>query len=571
MPDEEILEALRRSVKETQRLRKENANLLAQSHEPVAIVSMACRLPGADSPEALSRLVNEGRHMVSGLPTDRGWDLEALYDPEPGRPGTCYARAGGFLPDAADFDASFFDIGAREALTMDPQQRLLLETGWEALERAGIVPEKVRDTQTGVFVGVLHQDYLPSLHQVPDEFASYAMTGSLASVVSGRIAYTLGLQGPAVTVDTACSSSLVTIHLAMQALRAGECDLALAGGATVMATPGILKAFSLQRALSADGHCKAFSAGADGIGLAEGAGTVLLARLSDAQRLGYPVLAVIRGSAINQDGASNGLTAPHGPAQQQVIRNALANAGVSAGDIDAVEGHGTGTSLGDPIEAAALLAVYGPNERPVWLGSLKSNIGHTNAAAGVAGVIKMVTALRAERLPATLNAERPSPHVDWAAGAVRLLTEPRAWPRGERPRMAGVSSFGISGTNAHLILEESPETARPAAPEPSIAMPFVISAKNQQSLRAQAARLRDHVESHMDDRLLDIAYSLATERTVFDERAAVVAASREDLLAGLTALARSATAGTLVGESSALARRYVGGADVDWADLFSGL
>ncbi|MEU3743564.1 type I polyketide synthase, partial [Streptomyces sp. NPDC032198] len=535
---------LRRATNALLETEKDLASERAAKVEPVAIVSMACRLPGGiDTPEAFWDLLSEGGDAISGFP--KRWENLGLYDEDPEAVGKSYAREGGFLTDVEGFDAEFFGISPREAQSMDPQQRLVLETSWEALERAGIRPDTLTESRTGVYLGSMSSDY--GKNAGLGDLDGYVSTGNAGSIISGRLSYSLGLQGPALTVDTACSSSLVAMHLGINALRTGECELALVGGVTVMSTPAIFVEFSRLKGMASDGRCKSFSADADGAGWSEGAGVLVLKRLSDARRDGDNVLAVIKGSAVNQDGRSQGLTAPNGPSQQRVVQEALTAARLSPADIDAIEAHGTGTSLGDPIEAGALTEIFGPErdpDRPLYLGSSKSNIGHAQAAAGVAGVIKMVLALQHESLPKTLHAEAPSSHIEWDGSGLELLQDNQPWQRGERIRRAGVSSFGLSGTNAHVILEEAPadsddETAAetPEASTPVGVLPVVVSGRTENAMREQAGRWADWLQQHDTADLGAVATTAALHRTHFDSRGAVLASTVEEATQALRALA----------------------------------
>lgn len=569
----ELRQYLKRATAGLQQAKQRVHDLESKSSEPLAIVGMGCRFPGGVfSPEDLWDLIANQREVVMPWPADRGWD-PGLYDPDPAAHGKSYVHDGGFL-DIAAFDAAFFGISPHEALAMDPQHRMLLEVTWESLERAGIDPTSLRGTRTGVFTGLIHGAYGPLITSDPDGLGPFLLTGRTASCASGRVAYLLGLHGPAVTLDTACSASLVALHLATQSLRAGECDLALVGGVCAAATAEAFIHFSIQRALAPDGRCKSFASAADGTSWSEGVGVLVVERLSDARSNGRNVLALVRGSAVNQDGASNGLTAPNGPAQQRVIRQALANAGVAAAEVDVVEAHGTGTPLGDPIESHALLSTYG-RERgangPLWLGSIKSNLGHTQAAAGVAGVIKMVLAMRNRTIPATVHVDEPTTHVDWTVGDVRLATTPQDWTRNGHPRRAGVSSFGISGTNAHVILEEPPDGALPgnALPdnttEASIAgglVPWVVSGRSAAAVAAQAGRLLDHLGEHPDTSILDVGLSLAVSRAQLEHRAVVLGANRAALLSGLESL--------VAGKPGSSVIRGVAGAGAKSAIVFPG-
>lgn len=589
--EEKLLDYLKRVTAELQQTKERLRQHEEKDREPIAIVGMACRYAGgADAPESLWDIVTSEKDVVSTVPADRGWDLEKVYDPDIAGVGTTYTIEGGFLHDVAGFDSDFFDITRHEALVMDPQQRLILETAWEACERAQLDPTTLKDSKTGVFFGAVAFDYGSDVVHMPDGVAGFVKTGRLGNMLSGRVAYTLGLRGPALTLDTGCSSSLVTLHLACQALRARDCSLALAGGAMIYSTPEVFIEFSRFGVLSREGRCKSYSSSGNGMGWGEGVGMLLLERLSDARHHGHPILAVICGSACTQDGRSNGILAPNGLAQEDMIRHALSNAGIPSHYVDVVEGHGTGTLLGDAIEVRALLATYGrKREHPLWLGSIKSNIGHSQAAAGIAGVIKMVMAIRHGLLPKTLHIDQPVPHVDWSSNTVQLLTEARPWPETGRPRRAAVSGTGISGTNAHVILEQAPDENLETLPENAQdpddfgMVPWVISGKSAAALRAQAQRLLAFLHVEPEHRAIDIAYSLATTRTAFKHRAAILADDRDNTLRALKALAAGEPApglliapsnveGTtgLTSQSATTTRAYLQSARVNWQPIFAG-
>ncbi|MGW4741983.1 beta-ketoacyl synthase N-terminal-like domain-containing protein [Nocardia xishanensis] len=583
--EEELRRYLKKAAVELKETQRRLDELEARAVEPIAITGMSCRFPGGvQTPEQFWEVLEDGRDLFGPLPTDRSWHHWL------GLNGGSYVDEGTFLYDAYDFDAKFFGIPPIEARVMDPQHRILLEIAWEAIERSRIDPESLRGSSTGLYLGMSTQSYEWvgfNKHWIGVE--GYLMTGSAVAVAAGRISYTLGLEGPALMVDTSCSSSLTAIHQACAALRSGEVSMALAGGIMVMSLPLWFVAFSRLRALAQNGRPKPFAAAADGTGWGEGAGMIMLERLSDARRNGHPVLAVIRGSAANQDGASNGLTAPSGRAQQKVIRQALNNANVISAEVDVVEAHGTGTVLGDPIEAQAVLSTYGkdrPAGKPLWLGSVKSNLGHTQAAAGVAGVIKMVQAMRHDTVPPTLGVDAPTPHVDWEAGDVRLPTTKQPWPRDGHPRRAGVSSFGFSGTNLHVIVEEAPELASlQLSRDAEMPLPLVISGKSEDALRAQAGKLLEWLTAAPELDLRDVSFSLATTRTALDHRAAVAAANRDEALAGLAALAAGATTPAVhsgragkrddapevdLSDPVAAAIAWTGGAEVVWTVVYAG-
>ncbi|MFJ8744638.1 type I polyketide synthase [Embleya sp. NPDC127516] len=576
-PSDRLVDALRASLTQNERLRAKNEQLTARneqlaatSGEPIAIVGIGCRYPGSvSSAQDLWQLVVDGTDAIGDLPDDRGWKQQVL-DLAAAGDGIGPAPQGGFIDDADRFDASVFGIAPREALAMDPQQRLLLETSWEVFESVGIVPSSMKRSRTGVFIGATSTGYGAGVTTLPEGVGTYLVSGTSSSVISGRLSYVYGLEGPAVTVDTACSSSLVALHLAAQALRNGECSLALAGGVTVMSTASIFHGFSSQGMMAPNSRCKPFAAAADGTSWAEGVGLLLVERLSDARRNGRRVLAVLRGSAVNQDGASNGLTAPNGPSQQRVIRAALADAGLSPDQVDMVEAHGTGTTLGDPIEAQALLATYGQQrdpELPLWLGSVKSNIGHSQAASGLAGVIKTVMALRNGQVPRTLHVDAPSPHIDWSAGDVRLAEEPRDWPRLGRPRRAAVSSFGLSGTNAHVILEQADPDDDPPPAEPGKQradgplghgpVPWLLSAATPEALRARARQLATWSVREPRPDPVAVGAALATTRTVFEHRAVVLVDDLDRAREPLRALDSGVPSPLLVEGSAAVRGKVV--------------